>query len=153
MNTGLRNNGYRNVGKDFEIKNHSILVKWVRKFRNSGEAGLARKCENNSYSLNFKLDVLKFFLTSGESYATVAEKFKIPDLSIIANWLSAFRKEGIDGLSRKKGRPSMSKKNEKGNELTELQKLKKENELLKVELEFIKKLQASGIKILERLKK
>lgn len=63
-----------------------------------------------------------------------------------------FHDRGIEGLSGKKGRPSMTKKS-KNKELTKEQQLEKEIELLKAENAYLKKLRASGIDIPSRLLK
>lgn len=65
-------------------------------------------------------------------------------------------KHGIETLSKKAGRPTMSKDTNKlsqWRELTREQELKRENELLRAELVFIKKLRASGRNIPSRLLK
>ena len=64
-----------------------------------------------------------------------------------------FLNKGREALSRKSGRPSMGKnKSVKKKKLTREQELEYENELLRAELTFLKKLRALGMDILERLK-
>lgn len=62
---------------------------------------------------------------------------------------------GVDALSKTKGRLSMNKSKktkEEKNKLTREQELEYENQLLKAELAFLKKLRASGMNVPERLK-
>lgn len=83
-------------------------------------------------------------------------KFRINNPSLISSWMIAFNKYGIDGLTEKrKGRPSMKKKNDnkRKNENGYVKNLEHENELLRAELAYIKKLKASGISIPSRLLK
>ncbi|KFL42236.1 transposase, partial [Lysinibacillus sp. BF-4] len=67
---------------------------------------------------------------------------------VIANWNSKFLKEGIEGLQEKaKGRPSMSKKTKttsikKEKEMSREEQLERENELLRLEVAYLKKLKA-----------
>jgi transposase len=148
--------GYSSIAKKFGVSRHCIVQRWVNSFKNFGDNGIRRKKKNDSYSLKFKLDVIQFYLNSGESELNVANRYKINNPTLIADWLSKFRKRGIEGLSQQKGRPSMSnktKKQKKVKELTREQKLEHENELLRAELAFIKKLRASGINIPDRLMK
>lgn len=66
-----------------------------------------------------------------------------------------WNKEGIDGLSKPKGRPPMSKKKKQkknDNTLTRAQQLEREIELLRAENAYLKKLRASGINIPSRLR-
>jgi transposase len=71
--------------------------------------------------------------------------------------MRVWRKEGTIGLSKPKGRPTMSKKKSKQNikskKLTREQELEQENELLRAENAYLKKLRASGINIPSRLQK
>jgi len=103
------------------------------------------------------MNALNYKLSTGESYQNVALKFGIHKPSIIANWMRLWKKEGINGLSKTKGRPTMSnkpkKQNQKIKKLTREQKLEREVELLRAENIYLKKLQASGINIPSRLRK
>lgn len=67
-----------------------------------------------------------------------------------------YQKEGIEGLSRAKGRPSLSNKPKNKTiekQLTKEQQLEKEVELLKAENAYLKKLRASEINIPSRMLK
>ena len=68
---------------------------------------------------------------------------------MIASWKKVFLEGGAEALDRPKGRPSMSDKakNRKNKqteekEMTYEQKLERENELLRLEVEYLKKLRA-----------
>jgi len=76
-----------------------------------------------------------------------------PDL-IIA-WMKTWKTKGVEGLSRPKGRPSMSKKkhNKPKKKLTREQELEEEIDLLHAENAYLKKLRALGIDIPSRLRK
>ena len=148
--------GFSAIAKKYDISHKSIVSKWVNAFEKFGIEGIQRKKKQNTYPLNFKLDIIQFYLKSGKSLKNVANHYGITDLTLITGWLCKFRKNGIDGLSQPKGRPSMSNKPKKQKmvkELTHEQKLEHENELLRAELVFIKKLRASGINIPDRLMK
>ncbi|KRG11713.1 transposase [Virgibacillus soli] len=149
--------GFSTVAKLFGIPSPSNVERWVHAFKTFGREGLSRKKRNRHYSVQFKLDVLNYKLRTGESYQTTASAFGLHDSSIIVGWMEKWRKEGMTGLSRPKGRPSMSnkanKQNKKSKKLTREQELKKENELLRAENVYLKKLRASGINIPSRLRK
>ena len=144
--------GYKTLAKRFQIPSHESLRKWVIAFKQSGEKGLVSKKTHSNYSVQFKLDVLNYKLRTEDTFQEVALKFDIPELSVISNWFRMFHDRGIEGLSGKKGSPSMTNKS-KNKELTKEQQLEKEIELLKAENAYLKKLRASGIDIPSRLLK
>ncbi|EGS31216.1 hypothetical protein HMPREF9130_0073 [Peptoniphilus sp. oral taxon 375 str. F0436] len=85
------------------------------------------------------------------SYQSLANELKINNPSMIVRWVKEFREEGIEGLKpKKRGRPSNmpnTDKNEKiknennkaKEELSELEKLRKENYYLQMEVDILKK--------------
>ncbi|KHF37740.1 transposase, partial [Halalkalibacter okhensis] len=74
--------------------------------------------------------------------------FGLSTPSMIGTWKKAFLENGVEGLDRAKGRSPMSDKakNKKNRctekEMTYEQKLVRENELLRLEVEYLKKLRA-----------
>jgi len=103
---------------------------------------------NQSYSLNFKLEVLKAIAKEALSLRFASVKFNIPDTSIIVKWKRDFANFGLVGLQPKtRGRPTLmdtnKRKNRKLNKpLTREEELLLENEALRCENELLKKLQA-----------
>jgi transposase len=68
---------------------------------------------------------------------------------MIASWKKSYLEDGTEALDKPKGRPPMSEKSKnsknklaKESEMTYEQKLERENELLRLEVEYLKKLQA-----------
>jgi len=148
--------GYGYLAKQFSIANKCTVRKWIKTYKSMGESGLKQRKSHKNYPVHFKMDVLQYKLTTRESYQKVALKFDIHEPSIIANWLRVWRKDGFDGLSKPKGRPSMSKNKDQKKDkkaLTKEQKLEREIELLRAENAYLKKLRASGINIPSRLRK
>lgn len=149
--------GFLTIAKLFEIPSPSNVERWVYAFKEFGQEGLSRKKHSGHYSVQFKLDVLNYKLRTGESYQTTALAFGLRDSSIIVGWMEKWRKEGMTRLSKPKGRPAMAdksnKQNKQGKKVTREQELERENELLRVENAYLKKLRASGINIPSRLRK
>jgi len=131
-----------------DISDHSLILTWTRVFEAFGEEGLRRKQTKQSYPVHFKLDVLHFMKQSGASYRDTAIQFKINSPGLIARWNGILLKDGIDGLKDKpKGRPSMNKRQAskvKNNleTMSREEQLKRENELLHLEVAYLKKLKA-----------
>ncbi|MGD6991209.1 transposase [Sutcliffiella horikoshii] len=140
--------GYLSLAKKYGIPAESQIRRWVRGYKEFGEAGLRRKHSKQLYSVQFKFNVINFMKQTGASYQDTAIVFKMNNPSIIANWYKIFLEKGIKGLEEKaKGRPSMSKNNKakthkKEKELSREEQLERENELLRLEIAYLKKLEA-----------
>ena len=147
--------GYVTLAKRFNIRSGKSVSQWVKIYQAFGEKALEWKSKNKTYSVQFKLDVLNYKIRTGKSYQDVAIAFGMTERSLIVNWMRAWKQKGVDGLSKPKGCPSMSKKksNKPKKKLTREQELEKENELLRVENAYLKKLRALGVDIPSRLRK
>ncbi|MBS4193565.1 helix-turn-helix domain-containing protein [Lederbergia citri] len=142
--------GHRSLAEKHGVKSKAQVERWVKIYEKFGEIGLKRKKHSESYSVQFKLDVLSFMKRTGSSETEAALRFGLTNPPIIASWKKSFLEGGIEGLERPKGRPPMSDKakNRKSQkrtdekEMTYQQKLERENELLRLEIEYLKKLRA-----------
>lgn len=140
--------GYKLLAKKFGFAGHSQIRKWVNSYKAFGEEGLHRKRSKTDYSVQFKLNVLNFMKQTGASYQETAIEFRLNHPSLITHWNRTFLKEGIEGLKKKpKGRSPMSgnrkKKQTRPEEVTDREEqLERENELLRLEIAYLKKLKA-----------
>lgn len=150
--------GGKLLARKYNISSDSLIFKWVNQYKKDGKEGLRSRKTKTKYPLNLKLNALRFKQDTGASYQETANAFGINEPSIIANWNRVYLAEGTEGLSKPQGRPpkmpksnkdkkkSYEKKEKKGQEFDELELLKKENEYLRIELEYLKKLRALGLK-------
>lgn len=141
--------GYILLAKKYGMKDSTPILRWVKVYEKFGVEGLKRKKHRETYSVQFKLDVLSFMKRTGASETETALKFGLTNAPMIASWKKAFLEGGAEALDRSKGRPSMSdkaknrkNKNTEEKEMTYEQKLERENELLRLEVEYLKKLRA-----------
>ncbi|WP_427137164.1 transposase [Psychrobacillus psychrodurans] len=140
--------GFSLLAKKYEIPNKSQINKWVRAYKEFGVEGLSRKKTKQVYSVQFKLDVLNFMRQTGASYQDTAIEFNMNNPALIVSWSRIFLKEGIEGLQEKaKGRPPMSKKpktkpTKQESTMSREEELERENELLRLEVAYLKKLKA-----------
>ena len=136
------------MAKKYNIPSPTPLKDWVRAYKNQGMEGLKRRKRKEVYPVQFKLDTLQFMLETGTSYQETAEQFRLNHPSLIHRWMKEFNEHGIEGLKPKsKGRPSMSKKpikqtKKEEKKLTREAELERENELLRLENAYLKKLRA-----------
>lgn len=127
--------------------NESNIRKWVQFYKQYGSIGLLPR-KNQSYSVAFKLKVLKAINNNSLSLRAASVKFNIPDTSIIVKWKKDFTTFGLVGLQPKtRGRPTFMdtnkrKKRKSDKPLTREEELLLENEALRCENELLKKLQA-----------
>ncbi len=123
------------------------IRKWIGFYEEYGEIGLLPS-KNQSYSVDFKISVMRFIETKKVSLREASIQFNIPDTAIIIKWQRDFANFGVNGLnSQPRGRPkSMSNfkrsKRTSDKPLTREEELLLENERLRCELDLLKKLQA-----------
>ncbi|WP_085992218.1 helix-turn-helix domain-containing protein [Oceanobacillus senegalensis] len=147
--------GIRDLAKKHNIKSKSSVGRWIRVYEEFGEDGLKSVKKKHTYSVQFKLDVLRFIERTGYSETETALHFGMKNSTIIADWKKAFLKGGVD-VFETKGLPSMTntsknrenkqtkKKQINEKEMTREQ-LEREYEFLRLEVEYLKKLRAFQI--------
>lgn len=144
------------LAKKYGIKDSSQIKRWINAYKEFGEEGLLRSRKRKNYSVQFKLDAIELYLTTELSYQEVANLLKMNNPPLIANWLRMYRKLGIDGLSKQKGRPpTMSKKktNKPRPFPSKLEELEKENRMLKIENAYLKELRRLRLEDEQKMKK
>lgn len=122
----------------------SCVKKWIDLYKNFGVEGLLLK--NGFYTGDFKLSVVRYMHTNQLSIRETAAKFGIPSYTTVGNWERIYYREGPQGFNKdnrgRKSKMSSSKsKNKKiDNQLEE--DLIAEVQRLRMENEYLKKLQA-----------
>ncbi|MBO0994654.1 helix-turn-helix domain-containing protein [Bacillus sp. SD088] len=141
--------GYQRLAKKHGVKSHKQIINWVKNYEKFGTEGIIKKKQNKTYSVQFRLDVLSFMKRTGSSVTETALQFGLTNPPMIIAWKKTFLAGGAEALDRLKGRPPMSDKAKNGKnkhsvekEMTYEQQLERENELLRLEVEYLKKLRA-----------
>ena len=110
--------GYGFLAKKYGVSNKELIRRWVNSYNTQGYEGIKLSRKNNSYSLEFKKNIVKLYLTGEMSYQSLANELKISNPSMIARWVKEFREEGIEGLkAKKRGRPSNMPNKDKNKDL------------------------------------
>ena len=123
-----------------KIKGSATLYEWVRLFNSSGAEELQsqRRSSKTYYPYSFKMEVIRWRQIHLVSLPVAARHFNLRALVMISEWEKALN-EGHLKLS--KGRPSkLTKTNDQEDD--ELQKLKDENEILKLRNAHLENLSA-----------
>ena len=142
------NSGTKAIAAKYGVSRISIKA-WVMFYRHNGEVGLRGK--PSPYTARFKLSVLNHMWEKGTPYKEVAAIFNLRGGGrMIAGWARLYHEGGLDALEpRPRGRPKKMKRTEKSipeaatsdNSKT-LEDLRKENEDLRAEVAYLKKLDA-----------
>ena len=138
--------GYAYIAKQNGIPAESHLSRWVNAYKEFGDEGLLRSRQKNNYSFQFKLSVVKLYLTSEVSYQELALSQGINNPNLLTKWVNDFRIAGPDALRpKKKGRKKTldirefkkpSKSNKEKPMDTSAEHIKElEDELLKLRIE------------------
>lgn len=130
----------RSASRHFGI-GHSHLDRWMGRYREFGENGLKRS--SRIYSGEFKLSVLKYMRENHLSLSATAVKFDIPNESTVNKWEHIYNEQGEAALyyQKPRGRPPMNKEKVKVLK-TEQEALLADNERLRAENDYLKKLRA-----------
>ena len=133
---------YNGLSKKYNIT-PSIIRTWVNTAELNGLESLKVKLTKREYSVDFKLDVVSYYLKSDEGRNLVAAKFNISP-SQVHSWTKKFQQGGPEALLPvKKGRPAkMPKKTKKA-------KRNKQTETLTDKQKYEAKLQEKDAKIKE----
>ena len=127
--------------KEFGVEQTTVCT-WIDRYRAGGTAQLLHV--NRRYTPEFKKKVIEYRWEHGLSLMQTAAQYQIPNASILYQWEQRYLAKGMSGLLfKKKGRPSkMPKKPKKKEDLTKIEQLEAENAQLRMENEFLKKLDA-----------
>ena len=129
----------------------NVVVVWYELFKNEGVPGLQRLPYNCRYNFEEKCHIVCEIDKKHVPLHVVSAKYHV-SRSTLHCWVSLARKEGYDALKevkygRKYGRKHSSNhismgRSKKKEPITELEKLQRENELLRAENAYLKKLRA-----------
>ena len=139
--------GYRALEGRYGV-DQSTIRRWVDVYRRHGDAGLHKKFSH--YSARFKLSVLKRMWRQELSYSQVVVLFDLRGgTGVVSNWERQYHEGGLDALEPKpRGRPKKMKPPEppkvavRPEDTRTLEELRKENEYLRAEVAYLKKLDA-----------
>ena len=129
----------------------NVIVVWCELFKNEGIGGLQRLPYNCRYNFEEKCQIVCEIEKNHVPLHVVSAKYHV-SRSTLHCWVSIVRRKGYDALKevkygRKYGKTHAIKhtpmgRPKKKEPITELEKLQRENELLRAENAYLKKLRA-----------
>ncbi len=135
------NQGISALSKKYHVSKGDIQ-KWRDAYEINGINGILSSNKNNSYSGDFKVMVVEYMHSTGTSIRKTAALFNIPSFTSVARWERQYYEEGKESLyiekrgkcsmgSLKRGRKPKPPVTENEDLLQEVQRLRMENEYLK----------------------
>lgn len=133
--------GYRAVSSRLGVS-VSAICELRSRFKIWGRAVLENKQTKQAYSFDFKLAVVRQYLDGKGTLQDLAQMHQLSSLGLLRSWIRAYRDYGQEGLRPKaKGRPKFVPET-LSVEVSELEKLRRENERLAAENAYLKKIRA-----------
>lgn len=140
LNSG---DGFKLTAREFGVDKSTVRL-LVLKYNEDGANALIKK--SRSYDTQFKIHVLEYQRKYNLSDVKTCTLFKISTTSLLRNWRKKYCEGGYCLLdSDKRGDPKTMTKKQKEKQITEkseLEKLREENEYLRMENAILKKLRA-----------
>lgn len=151
---------YKKLGSNLTSKKWQISRRYVVTLANKYKNNCLNKhSKNNTYSLEFKLNLITAYVQGESSFESLANKFGVKSKSIIEYWYNIYQSYGVEGLinMNKPGRPKKNINNDNKKKLDldkllstdkedytkeEIKTLKEELLRLRCQEEFSKKFEA-----------
>lgn len=138
---------YMDICKKYGIKSNHQLRDWIlkynshKKLKTSGSGGTPIMTKGRATTYDERIEIIEYCIEHQNNYAETALKFQV-SYQQVYSWLNKYLKNGVIGLQDRRG------KRKSENEMSEVEKLRMQNKLLKaenrrkqMELDILKKLE------------
>ena len=129
------------IKKQFGINDTQLKVMWL-KYQRDGLSALMDRSTSNHTPATIKLAAVKDYVEKRLPLVSVCLKYDI-DKSTIQRWKTKYLQQGIDAFVEESTLSDMGRpRKKKPEEMTELERLRYENECLRTENALLKKVRA-----------
>jgi len=135
------------ISQKYHIKSRETLRKWIMKYnsheelKTSNTGGLSIMTKGRKTTFDERVTIVQYCIEHNHNYNETAEKFQI-SYQQARNYVVKYEADGLEGLRDRRGKRKAKE------DMTEIEKLRAENKLLKaekkqaeMELSFLKKLE------------
>lgn len=140
---------FESIAVKYGIHAESTVLKWVKQYnsheeltdsRKVGDYLMAKDIKSRKTTLEERIRIVEHCVSHSNDYSATAKEFNC-SYGQVYSWVNKYSKKGVDGLKDGRGH------HKSADELSELEKLRAENRLLKAE----KKRQQMEIDLLKKL--
>ena len=134
-----------NICRKYAISSHSTLQRWIKRYNSHNELNTTKgrvdavMTKGRKTSLEERIEIAKYCINQNKNYQETSEIYEV-SYQQVYQWVKKFEDLGEDRLIDRRGKPKLELSLE-DKEKFEMGKLKKENERLRMENDFLKKLQ------------
>lgn len=129
----------------YDISDHSVLRKWIKRYNSHNEFKTTKGGNNTvmtkgrKTTLKDKIQIVQYCIEQNKDYNKASKIYEV-SYSQVYQWVKKYEEFGEDGLVDRRGKAKIElSQNDK--EKIEIRKLKRDNERLRMENDFLKKLQ------------
>lgn len=126
---------YRELAVTYNIPSENTIRQWVLKYNGheklkaSGIGGIAIMTKGRKTTFNERVEIVQYCIAHDHNYAKTAEQFEI-SYQQARNYTIKYEKQGVEALHDRRG------KRKSETEMSELEKLRAENRILRAEKEY-----------------
>lgn len=137
-----------NICDKYKISSLTVLHRWIKKYNSShkicksqNKKGDKIMTKGRKTTYEERVDIVSFCIANAKDYNLTADKFKV-SYQQVYGWVKKYESMGLDGLVDRRGQHrEFDELNESQKFTMQLKLLEAENRRLKLENEFLKKLE------------
>jgi transposase len=133
--------------RKYEISSRGVLQQWIKKYNGHRElkaTGIRRTysmTKGRKTTFEERIEIVQDALENGKNYQETAEKYQV-SYQQVYQWVRKYEADGWDALSDRRGRSKSVEELTLGEKMKlEMRRIEKENERLRAENAFLKKLE------------
>lgn len=141
------NGSLRDICIRYNISSHSILRKWIKQntcdtiYSSYSVKGAATMNKGRKTTYEERMEIVSFCIANADDYKLAADKFNV-SYQQVYSWIKKYRENGYSALVDRRGQhKTLDQLDDSERYSLELKLLKAENRKLKMENDFLKKLE------------